>query len=173
MRLVIQKIRFVEALKASRCICVAASVHTRRCVMGQSLSVSHTNASSYVSFRCSCQDDGASGFVDRNEGGGAGHSARRVAGQQKHTGALRKQPPVPSPFLLLILFFLRQTCIEVLECLRSGALGGCKELVESYRDSCHRLFPYTLAFAPPGHEENSKIVNGDLSTETEELANEM
>uniref|UniRef100_H3D472 N-alpha-acetyltransferase 15, NatA auxiliary subunit n=1 Tax=Tetraodon nigroviridis TaxID=99883 RepID=H3D472_TETNG len=66
-----------------------------------------------------------------------------------------------------------QTCIEVLECLRSGALGDCKELVETYRDSCHRLFPYTLAFAPPGYEENSKIVNGDLSTETEELANEM
>ncbi|TNM86249.1 hypothetical protein fugu_008520 [Takifugu bimaculatus] len=66
-----------------------------------------------------------------------------------------------------------QTCIDVLDCLRSGALGDCKELIESYRDSCHRLFPYTLAFAPPGFEENSKIVNGDVSTEAEELAIEM
>lgn len=26
---------------------------------------------------------------------------------------------------------------------------------------------------PPGYEENTKIANGDISTETEELANEM
>lgn len=66
-----------------------------------------------------------------------------------------------------------QICTEVLECIRSGALGDCKEHVEAYRAECHKLYPYTLAFMPPGYEENTKIANGDVSTETEELANEM
>uniref|UniRef100_A0A7N5ZSF8 N(alpha)-acetyltransferase 15, NatA auxiliary subunit n=1 Tax=Anabas testudineus TaxID=64144 RepID=A0A7N5ZSF8_ANATE len=66
-----------------------------------------------------------------------------------------------------------QICTEVLECLRSGVLGDCKERAESYRAECHKLYPYTLAFMPPGYEENTKIANGDISTETEELANEM
>jgi len=52
-------------------------------------------------------------------------------------------------------------------------LGDCKELAESYRAECRQLYPYTLAFTPPGYEENAKIANGDVSTETEELANEM
>lgn len=52
-------------------------------------------------------------------------------------------------------------------------LGDCKERAESYRAECHKLYPYTLAFTPPGYEENTKIANGDVSTETEELANEM
>lgn len=79
-------------------------------------------------------------------------------------------------FLFLIfshLFFPHQICIEVLECLRSGVLGDSKERAESYRAECHKLYPYTLAFTPPGYEENTKIANGDVSTETEELANEM
>lgn len=66
-----------------------------------------------------------------------------------------------------------QSCTEVLDCLRSGSLGDCKEHAESYRAECHKLYPYTLAFMPPGYEENTKIANGDVSTETEELANEM
>uniref|UniRef100_A0A8C6NUE4 N-alpha-acetyltransferase 15, NatA auxiliary subunit n=1 Tax=Nothobranchius furzeri TaxID=105023 RepID=A0A8C6NUE4_NOTFU len=66
-----------------------------------------------------------------------------------------------------------QICTEILECLRSGVLGDCKEQAESYRAECHKLYPYTLAFMPPGYEENTKIANGDVSTETEELANEM
>ncbi|XP_010782205.1 N-alpha-acetyltransferase 15, NatA auxiliary subunit-like, partial [Notothenia coriiceps] len=66
-----------------------------------------------------------------------------------------------------------QICTEVLDCLRGGLLGDCKEHAESYRAACHKLYPYTLAFTPPGYEENTKIANGDVSTETEELANEM
>ncbi|KAK1886095.1 N-alpha-acetyltransferase 15 NatA auxiliary subunit [Dissostichus eleginoides] len=66
-----------------------------------------------------------------------------------------------------------QICTEVLDCLRGGLLGDCKEHAESYRAECHKLYPYTLAFTPPGYEENTKIANGDVSTETEELANEM
>ncbi|KAA8594466.1 hypothetical protein FQN60_011601, partial [Etheostoma spectabile] len=66
-----------------------------------------------------------------------------------------------------------QICTEVLECLRGATLGDCKERAESYRAECRKLYPYTLAFAPPGYEENTKIANGDVSTETEELANEM
>uniref|UniRef100_A0A3Q3BN52 N-alpha-acetyltransferase 15, NatA auxiliary subunit n=1 Tax=Kryptolebias marmoratus TaxID=37003 RepID=A0A3Q3BN52_KRYMA len=66
-----------------------------------------------------------------------------------------------------------QVCTEVLECLRSGVFGDRKEQAESYRAECHKLYPYTLAFMPPGYEENTKIANGDVSTEMEELANEM
>ncbi|XP_077380210.1 N-alpha-acetyltransferase 15, NatA auxiliary subunit-like [Festucalex cinctus] len=66
-----------------------------------------------------------------------------------------------------------QICTEVLENLRSGYLSDSKECAESYRAECHKLYPYTLAFMPPGYEENTKIANGDVSTETEELANEM
>uniref|UniRef100_A0A452GP37 Uncharacterized protein n=1 Tax=Gopherus agassizii TaxID=38772 RepID=A0A452GP37_9SAUR len=67
-----------------------------------------------------------------------------------------------------------QTCMEVLEALSDGSLGDCKEAAETYRANCHKLFPYALAFMPPGYEEDMKItVNGDSSAETEELANEI
>uniref|UniRef100_A0A667WTI4 N-alpha-acetyltransferase 15, NatA auxiliary subunit n=1 Tax=Myripristis murdjan TaxID=586833 RepID=A0A667WTI4_9TELE len=66
-----------------------------------------------------------------------------------------------------------EICTDVLESLRSAVLGDCKERAEMYRAECHKLYPYTLAFMPPGYEENTKIANGDVSTETEELANEM
>ncbi|XP_074849390.1 N-alpha-acetyltransferase 15, NatA auxiliary subunit isoform X2 [Carettochelys insculpta] len=67
-----------------------------------------------------------------------------------------------------------QTCMEVLEALSDGSLGDCKEAVEIYRANCHKIFPYALAFMPPGYEEDTKItVNGDSSAETEELANEI
>uniref|UniRef100_A0A671KZ79 N-alpha-acetyltransferase 15, NatA auxiliary subunit n=1 Tax=Sinocyclocheilus anshuiensis TaxID=1608454 RepID=A0A671KZ79_9TELE len=67
-----------------------------------------------------------------------------------------------------------QICTEVLESLRDGGLGEAKETAELYRAECHKIYPYTLAFMPPGYEENMKIaVNGDVSTETEELANDM
>ncbi|KAF4011896.1 hypothetical protein G4228_003976 [Cervus hanglu yarkandensis] len=67
-----------------------------------------------------------------------------------------------------------QTCMEVLEALCDGSLGDCKEAAEAYRANCHKLFPYALAFMPPGYEEDMKItVNGDSSAETEELANEI
>ncbi|KAH0504798.1 N-alpha-acetyltransferase 15, NatA auxiliary subunit [Microtus ochrogaster] len=67
-----------------------------------------------------------------------------------------------------------QTCMEVLEALCDGSLGDCREAAEAYRASCHKLFPYALAFMPPGYEEDVKItVNGDSSAETEELANEI
>lgn len=67
-----------------------------------------------------------------------------------------------------------QICTDVLESLCDGSLGDAKETAESYRPECHKIYPYTLAFMPPGYEENMKIaVNGDVSTETEELANDM
>lgn len=79
-----------------------------------------------------------------------------------------------SKYLTLpVLCLSPQICTEVLECLRSGVLGECKERAELYRAECHKLYPYTLAFMPPGYEENTKIANGDISMETEELANEM
>ncbi|TRY87613.1 hypothetical protein DNTS_005998 [Danionella cerebrum] len=52
--------------------------------------------------------------------------------------------------------------------------GEAKDTAGMYRAECHKIYPYTLAFMPPGYEENLKIaVNGDVSTETEELANDM
>ncbi|XP_023685420.2 N-alpha-acetyltransferase 15, NatA auxiliary subunit-like isoform X1 [Paramormyrops kingsleyae] len=67
-----------------------------------------------------------------------------------------------------------QICTEVLESLRNGSLGNSKEEAEAYRAECQKLFPYTLAFMSPGYEETMKAaVNGDVSAENEELANEM
>ncbi|XP_061100999.1 N-alpha-acetyltransferase 15, NatA auxiliary subunit b [Conger conger] len=67
-----------------------------------------------------------------------------------------------------------QICTDVLESLHDGTLGDGQSMAETYRAECHKLFPYTLAFMPPGYEENMKItVNGDLSAEPEELANDM
>lgn len=67
-----------------------------------------------------------------------------------------------------------QTCTDVLEALRDGSLGDNKEAAESYRASCHKLYPYALAFMPPGYEDDMSItINGDSSAEPEELANEM
>lgn len=78
------------------------------------------------------------------------------------------------PASLLSLPSLPQTCLEVLEALCNGSLGDCKEAAEAYRANCHKLFPYALAFLPPGCEEDLKItVNGDSCAETEELANEI
>uniref|UniRef100_A0A8C5AYK8 N-alpha-acetyltransferase 15, NatA auxiliary subunit-like n=1 Tax=Gadus morhua TaxID=8049 RepID=A0A8C5AYK8_GADMO len=57
--------------------------------------------------------------------------------------------------------------------LGNGVLGDCKERAEAYRAACHKLYPYTLAFMPPGYEESAKMANGDTSMETEELTNEM
>uniref|UniRef100_A0A6Q2YI17 N(alpha)-acetyltransferase 15, NatA auxiliary subunit a n=1 Tax=Esox lucius TaxID=8010 RepID=A0A6Q2YI17_ESOLU len=64
---------------------------------------------------------------------------------------------------------LSNRSIAVLDALRNGGLGESKERAESYRAQCHKLFPYTLAFMPAGYEENTKMINGDISTETEEL----
>lgn len=48
------------------------------------------------------------------------------------------------------------------------------EAADVYRANCHKLFPYALAFMPPGYEEDMRItVNGDSSAEAEELVNEI
>ncbi|XP_051982527.1 N-alpha-acetyltransferase 15, NatA auxiliary subunit-like isoform X2 [Xyrauchen texanus] len=65
-----------------------------------------------------------------------------------------------------------QICTEALESLHDGSFGDAKEIAELYRVQCHKIYPYTLTFMTPGYEENMKIaVNGNVSTETEELAN--
>uniref|UniRef100_A0A673NJC5 N-alpha-acetyltransferase 15, NatA auxiliary subunit-like n=1 Tax=Sinocyclocheilus rhinocerous TaxID=307959 RepID=A0A673NJC5_9TELE len=69
-----------------------------------------------------------------------------------------------------------QTCTEVLQALRDGSLGSQQEKnVESYRASCHGLYPYALAFMPPGYQDNSAVTtNGDLSPcDHEDMPNEM
>ncbi|KAM8939478.1 N-alpha-acetyltransferase 15, NatA auxiliary subunit [Pelodytes ibericus] len=67
-----------------------------------------------------------------------------------------------------------QICTDILEALRDGSLGDSKEVAESYRASCYKLYPYALAFLPPGYEEDTSItINGDSSAEPDELANEM
>ncbi|KAK1175482.1 N-alpha-acetyltransferase 15, NatA auxiliary subunit-like [Acipenser oxyrinchus oxyrinchus] len=63
---------------------------------------------------------------------------------------------------------------DVLEGLCNGSLGDNKETAEMYRADCHKMYPHTLAFMPPGYEENMKItVNGDASAEPEEIGNDM
>lgn len=72
-----------------------------------------------------------------------------------------------------------QNCTEVLEAVRDGQLGeGQQKAAEAYRAVCHKLYPYTLAFMPPGYQDNSTTTtisaNGDLSAgEHDEMANDM
>ncbi|XP_052010927.1 N-alpha-acetyltransferase 15, NatA auxiliary subunit-like [Xyrauchen texanus] len=69
-----------------------------------------------------------------------------------------------------------QTCTEVTQALRDGSLGSQQEkVVESYRALCHGLYPYALAFMPPGYQDNSAVTtNGDLSPcDHEDMPNEM
>uniref|UniRef100_A0A3Q4GYA8 N-alpha-acetyltransferase 15, NatA auxiliary subunit n=1 Tax=Neolamprologus brichardi TaxID=32507 RepID=A0A3Q4GYA8_NEOBR len=70
-----------------------------------------------------------------------------------------------------------QICTEVLEALRGGQLGeGQQKAAEAYRAACHQIYPYSLAFMPPGYQDNSTIIssNGDLSAgEHDDIANEM
>uniref|UniRef100_A0A8C4E3V5 N-alpha-acetyltransferase 15, NatA auxiliary subunit a n=1 Tax=Dicentrarchus labrax TaxID=13489 RepID=A0A8C4E3V5_DICLA len=67
--------------------------------------------------------------------------------------------------------------LQVLEALRDGQLGeGQQKAAEAYRASCHKIFPYSLAFMPPGYQDNSTTIsaNGDLSAgEHDDMANEM
>ncbi|XP_074530472.1 N-alpha-acetyltransferase 15, NatA auxiliary subunit a [Halichoeres trimaculatus] len=70
-----------------------------------------------------------------------------------------------------------QICTEVLEALREGQLGEDQQkAAEAYRATCHKIFPYSLAFMPPGYHDNSATIsaNGDLSAgELDDMANEM
>ncbi|XP_008288099.1 N-alpha-acetyltransferase 15, NatA auxiliary subunit-like [Stegastes partitus] len=70
-----------------------------------------------------------------------------------------------------------QICTEVLEALRDGQLGeGQQKAGEAYRAACHKIYPYSLAFMPPGYQDNSTTIsaNGDLSAgEHDDMANEM
>lgn len=70
-----------------------------------------------------------------------------------------------------------QVCTEVLEALRKGHLGSDhQKAAEAYRVACHKIFPYSLSFLPPGYQDNTTAVsaNGDMFTrEHSDLANEM
>lgn len=70
-----------------------------------------------------------------------------------------------------------QVCTEVLEALRKGQLGnGHQKAAESYRVACHKIFPYSLSFLPPGYQDNITAVsaNGDMFTgEHNDFANEI
>lgn len=69
-----------------------------------------------------------------------------------------------------------QTCTEALQALRDGSLGSQQEkFLESYRVACHGVYPYAVAFMPPGYQDNSAVTtNGDLSPcDHEDMPNEM
>ncbi|KAL3045357.1 hypothetical protein OYC64_013597 [Pagothenia borchgrevinki] len=70
-----------------------------------------------------------------------------------------------------------QVSTEVLEALCDGQLGGGQQkAAEAYRPACHKLFPYSLAFMPPGYQDNNPTIsaNGDLSSgEHDDMGNEM
>uniref|UniRef100_A0A8C1T9A6 N(alpha)-acetyltransferase 15, NatA auxiliary subunit a n=1 Tax=Cyprinus carpio TaxID=7962 RepID=A0A8C1T9A6_CYPCA len=60
--------------------------------------------------------------------------------------------------------------------LRDGSLGSQQEKnLESYRASCHGIYPYALAFMPPSYQDNSAVTtNGDLSPcDHEDMPNEI
>ena len=66
----------------------------------------------------------------------------------------------------------------MLEALREGNLGdGQQKAAEAYRAACNKLYPHTLAFMPPGYEDNATSTisaNGDLSAgEHDDMANDM
>lgn len=70
-----------------------------------------------------------------------------------------------------------QVCTEVLDALRKGHLGNDhQKAAESYRFACHKIFPYSLSFLPPGYQDNTTAfsANGDMFTrEHNNLSNEM
>ncbi|CAG5993813.1 unnamed protein product [Menidia menidia] len=78
---------------------------------------------------------------------------------------------------LMAVDAIRAICTEVLEALREGQLGeGQQKAAEAYRATCQKMYPYCLAFMPPGHQDNSTAIsaNGDLSAgEHDDTANEM
>lgn len=80
-------------------------------------------------------------------------------------------------FPLTVCVLVLQICIEVLEALREGQLGEDQQkAAEDYRATCHKIYPYSLAFMPPGYQDNSTTisVNGDMSAgEHDDMANEM
>uniref|UniRef100_A0A8C7MFU9 N-alpha-acetyltransferase 15, NatA auxiliary subunit a n=1 Tax=Oncorhynchus kisutch TaxID=8019 RepID=A0A8C7MFU9_ONCKI len=90
----------------------------------------------------------------------------RVAGTYAHYLSQHSQP---SPHETI--------CTEVLEALRDGNLGdGQQKAAEVYRAACNKLYPHTLAFMPPGYEDNASTINanGDLSAgEHDDMANDM
>lgn len=78
---------------------------------------------------------------------------------------------------LTVCLHTLQVCTEVLEALREGHLGDDQQKAsEAYRVACHKIFPYSLSFLPPGYQDNTTAVsaNGDMFTgEHNDLANEM
>uniref|UniRef100_A0AAQ4Q3I3 N-alpha-acetyltransferase 15, NatA auxiliary subunit a n=1 Tax=Gasterosteus aculeatus aculeatus TaxID=481459 RepID=A0AAQ4Q3I3_GASAC len=70
-----------------------------------------------------------------------------------------------------------QICTQVLEALHDGQLGeGQQKAAEAYRIACQKMYPYSLAFMPPGYQDNNATIsaNGDLSAgENDDVANEM
>ncbi|GAA6085083.1 N-alpha-acetyltransferase 15, NatA auxiliary subunit a, partial [Tachysurus ichikawai] len=69
-----------------------------------------------------------------------------------------------------------KTCTEVLQALKDGSLGSEQQnVLESYRASCHTIYPYCLAFMPPGYQDNTTVTtNGDLSSgDHEDVTNEI
>lgn len=81
------------------------------------------------------------------------------------------------PLTVCVFVHVLQICIEVLEALREGQLGEDQQkAAEAYRATCHKIYPYSLAFMPPGYQDNSTTisVNGDMSAgEHDDMANEM
>lgn len=65
----------------------------------------------------------------------------------------------------------------MLEALCGSQLGeGQQRAAEAYRAACHKIFPNSLSFMPPGYQDNSNNIsaNGDLSAgEHDDMANEM
>jgi len=42
-----------------------------------------------------------------------------------------------------------QLCIDILESLRRGDFGKCDTVACDFKERCHELYPYALAFSTP------------------------
>ena len=45
--------------------------------------------------------------------------------------------------------WLFQLCIDILESLRRGDFGKCETVSCDFKERCHELYPYALAFSTP------------------------
>ncbi|XP_071055801.1 N-alpha-acetyltransferase 15, NatA auxiliary subunit isoform X2 [Onthophagus taurus] len=64
-----------------------------------------------------------------------------------------------------------EICTDILNSLKRGDFGRCDDEVESYIEKCHKMFPYSVVFRPPGESTSSPGVTEKilLSTSTEEI----
>ena len=71
---------------------------------------------------------------------------------------------------LNVFFNLFQTCTEVYDLLKDGGFGACgQKVVESYRKSCHEIFPLATIFSLEQQHVNNNSVNSEDNDKSSKL----